>query len=119
MRFLEALQLLKVGKRIRREHWCSEWYMRDRKIWCSFHNGDQYCLSDSDNVDILKLLEDTAADDWQFFDDECEEFRGRLLVVKPEKSVFVTDEIKICPRCGDTVKNGTLCPYCWDEVTRK
>lgn len=121
MTFFEILQLFKQGKKIRRSHWCSYWFLDHGHIWCDKYHEGKYCLSNSDNVDLMKLLEDVSSGDWQYFDEQSEEWKDRVSVVKPSGTVIVTDSELLCRRCGKVVFRhcGDLCASCWDEVCRK
>lgn len=121
MRFLEALFLMKKGKKIRREHWCSCWYLETNRIWCDRYKDGRYCLSHCDHIDLMKLLEDVASDDWQYFDEQSEEWRSYMQVHRSPNVMVVVDNCVRCKRCGHSIfpSTGDLCADCWDEVCRK
>lgn len=68
MRFSEAFEALKKGKKIKLSHWTGYWQLKNDRVIMHCKNGERIDLQDS--KDIIYTLSNIASDDWQIVDND-------------------------------------------------
>jgi hypothetical protein len=63
MNFKEALELMKLGLKVKRPHWSGYWRLENGKVMMYCKNGDVLDLRKTD--DTLFTLSNIVADDWE------------------------------------------------------
>lgn len=109
MKFNEAFEMMKKGRKIRRPFWVDDryWFIKNFSLWSSFAGGTKVL---STSYEPITLLEMCACEDWQ-----CQNDAGEWVfeivpapVVKPEGTVTVAD-LKNQP-CSPAMQ-----PVFWDH----
>lgn len=70
MKFVNALEALKIGEKIKLPHWKGYWQLEDDRVMMHCKNGDIIDLQDS--KDIIYTLSNIASDEWIVLDNNYE-----------------------------------------------
>lgn len=120
MKFSEAFEMLKRGKKIRRPFWVADryWFIKNFSLWSSFAGGTKVL---STLYEPITLLEMCSCDDWQHQDDNGEWVFNFVdaPVEKPANTVLVAD-LKNAP-CSPAMQPVTWeheckCTFCEEEI---
>lgn len=93
MKFSEAFEMLKRGKKIRRPFWVDDryWFIKNFSLWSSFAGGTKILSSSYEPITILEMC---ACDDWQY-ENDAGEFVSEFVpavIEKPANTVIVADK---------------------------
>lgn len=86
MNFTQAWELMKQGKKVKREHWGGYWSLENGEI--IIHGRDGQITNIRDNISTIGTFSNIAADDWLLVEEPKKLFISQPMAGKTDKEIL-------------------------------